>query len=87
MLDRRGFLTAMLGAAIMPKDVLSGIASPGPVKEAIKGWTCIWKQTGEAVLADGQYTQAWVISFDVPTEIAHMFQVEVEDGTLKVSPK
>lgn len=86
MLDRRGFLTAMLGAAIMPKDVLSGIASPAPVKKAIEAWICIWKQTGTAVLADG-FTEAWVVTFDVPTEVAHLFKVEVEDGNLKVSSK
>lgn len=41
MLDRRSFLTALFGAAVAPKDVLAGIATPAPIKKAIE-YTFAW---------------------------------------------
>lgn len=46
MLDRRGFLAAMLGAATAPRDVLAGISTPAPVAQAVgtfaRDWVCVW---------------------------------------------
>jgi hypothetical protein len=50
MLDRRGFLTAMFGAAVVPKDVLMGLATPEPIKKAARGWVCVWRQVGPTEL-------------------------------------
>jgi hypothetical protein len=46
MIDRRGFLGLMLGAAVVPKDVLSGLATPEPVKNA-------WIQVHRFEMPDG----------------------------------
>lgn len=74
MLDRRGFLAAMLGVAVAPKDVLSGLASPAPVKAAIEdvfdGWRCIWRDVGPVTLVDGTYIQAFKLEIYAPVECA-----------------
>lgn len=42
MIDRRGFIGLMLGAAVAPKGVIQGLVTPAPVKEAISvsSWVC-----------------------------------------------
>jgi hypothetical protein len=42
MIDRRGFIGLMLGAAVAPKGVIQGLVTPAPVKEAISisNWIC-----------------------------------------------
>lgn len=58
MLDRRGFLAAMLGAAVAPKDVLSGIATPAPVTKAVSEWVSVsWKELGPATYDGDNYFQ------------------------------
>lgn len=73
MLDRRGFLAAMLGVAVAPKDVLSGIASPAPVKAAMADWCAIWTQAGAGQLADG-WSEAWTVTISVPEELGDVFK-------------
>lgn len=74
MLDRRGFLAAMLGVAVAPKDVLAGIATPAPIKKAIEGWTCVWKEVTPVHDVGGMLIGTSELEIIVPDEIAHMFK-------------
>lgn len=77
MIDRRGFLTAMLGAAVLPKDVLSGITSPAPVKEAVGEWVSVWRQHGPMVNVNGVMMQAFTIEITIPDGMEHLWPAKV----------
>jgi hypothetical protein len=58
MIDRRKFLGLMFGAAVVPKDVLAGLTTPAPVKDA---FTKVYKFTmpdGSVFVGYAQYTLA-----------------------------
>lgn len=42
MLNRRGFLAALLGTAAVPKEVLAGLATPAPVRKAVSKF--VWRE-------------------------------------------
>lgn len=45
MIDRRGFIGLMLGAAVAPKGVLQGLTTPAPIRQAVEiamaKWTIV----------------------------------------------
>ena len=42
MIDRRGFIGLLMGAAVAPQSVLQGLATPEPVKMALKVVSVSW---------------------------------------------
>jgi hypothetical protein len=52
MIDRRGFIGLMLGAAVAPKGVLQGLTTPAPVKEAIEVTFVKWVNCNERMIRE-----------------------------------
>lgn len=87
MLNRRGFLAAMLGTLAVPKDVLSGLATPAPIKKAASEyWVMIWRQVGTSYDKAGNEIGAWEVTFSVPDECAHLFKNEKTGGWMAITP-
>ena len=91
MMDRRSFLSALLGTAIVPKDVLAGLASPAPLKEAWKvTWVPLAAWIGERRLSPVELKKlpkmmdGPVESFFMESELNISSSMESGEGTWKM---